>query len=96
VIVSPNTMYAYLSVICSGLRGMQFESNARKIMDDFNRLKGEFDKFEEQFRTLGAHLKHAYDTFGKADRQLNSFGTRLDSIESPDREESDPGKGLLT
>jgi DNA recombination protein RmuC len=40
VIVSPNSIYAYLRVIHIGLRGLQFENNVRKIMDDYSRYDG--------------------------------------------------------
>ena len=77
VIVSPNSIYAYLRVIHIGLRGMQFETNVRKIMDDYNRLSKELEKFEKQFDTLGSHINHAQATFEGASRQLNTLSTKL-------------------
>jgi len=75
--VSPNSIYAYLRVIYIGLRGMQFERNVRKIVEDFARLNKEFEKFEEQFRKLGGHLGHAKGSFDRAERQLDIFSDRL-------------------
>ena len=75
--VSPNSIYAYLRVIYIGLRGMQFERNVRKIVEDFARLNKEFEKFEEEFRKLGGHLGHAKGSFDRADRQLDIFSDRL-------------------
>ena len=75
--VSPNSIYAYLRVIYIGLRGMQFERNVRKIVEDFARLNTEFKKFEEEFRKLGGHLGHAKGSFDRADRQLDTFSDRL-------------------
>jgi DNA recombination protein RmuC len=80
VIVSPNSIYAYLRVIHIGLRGMQFENNVRKIMDDFNRLNKELEKFEKQFSTLGAHINHAQSTFDGAARQLETLSGKLTMI----------------
>jgi DNA recombination protein RmuC len=80
VIVSPNSIYAYLRVIHIGLRGMQFENNVRKIMDDFNRLNKELEKFEKQFSTLGAHINHAQSTFDGAARQLDTLSGKLAMI----------------
>ena len=77
VMVSPNSIYAYLNVICIGLRGMQFEKNVRTIVDDITRLHKEFDKFEQQFRKLGGHLGHAKTTFDSADNQLETFSRKL-------------------
>ena len=88
VVVSPNSIYAYLNVICIGLRGMQVESNIRRIMEDFARLDKEFAKFEDEFRKMGTHLSHAKDTFDRADRQLDKFSARLNVIgESPEVKE---------
>jgi DNA recombination protein RmuC len=77
VIVSPNSIYAYLRVIHIGLRGMQFENNVRKIMDDYGRLCQEMGKFERQFDTLGAHINHAQSTFDGASRQLDNLSGKL-------------------
>jgi len=68
---------SYLRVIYIGLRGMQFERNVRKIVEDFARLNKEFENFEEQFRKLGGHLGHAKGSFDRADRQLDIFSDRL-------------------
>ncbi len=77
VIVSPNSIYAYLRVIHIGLRGMQVESNVRKIMDDYSRLSAELEKFEKQFATLGSHINRAQSTFGGAARQLETVSSKL-------------------
>ena len=77
VLVSPNSIYAYLRVIYIGLRGMQFERNVRKIVEDFARLNKEFERFEEEFRKLGGHLGHAKGSFDRADRRLDTFSDRL-------------------
>jgi DNA recombination protein RmuC len=80
VIVSPNSIYAYLRVIHIGLRGMQFENNVRKIMDDYSRLSKELEKFERQFDTLGAHINHAQATFNGAAGQLNVLSNKMTQI----------------
>jgi DNA recombination protein RmuC len=80
VVVSPNSIYAYLRVIHLGLRGMQFENNVRKIMDDYSRLNKELEKFEKQFATLGAHINHAHAVFDGAARQLNTLSTKMSLV----------------
>jgi DNA recombination protein RmuC len=85
VIVSPNSIYAYLRVILFGLRGMQFENNVRRIMDDYSRLTKELDKFEKQFVTLGSHINHAQTTFDGAAHQLNVISNKMTRVgETPD------------
>ncbi|MBN1190935.1 MAG: DNA recombination protein RmuC [Dehalococcoidales bacterium] len=80
VIVSPNSVYAYLRVIHIGLRGMQFESNIRKILDDYSRLNKELEKFEKQFATLGTHINHAQAAFDGASRQLDTVSNKMARI----------------
>ena len=80
VVVSPNSIYAYLRVIHLGLRGMQFENNVRKIMDDYGRLNKELEKFEKQFTTLGTHINHAHTVFDGASRQLNTLSMRMSLV----------------
>ena len=77
VIVSPNSIYAYLRVILIGLRGFQVESNVRKIMDDYNRLNKELEKFVKQFETLGNHINHAQSAFDGAARQLDTLSNKM-------------------
>jgi DNA recombination protein RmuC len=93
VIVSPNSIYAYLRVIHIGLRGMQFENNVRKIIDDYNRLSKEMEKFEKLYTTLGTHINHAQAAFDGASRQLNVVSTKLslvaESTEVKDIEKTD-------
>jgi DNA recombination protein RmuC len=83
VIVSPNSIYAYLRVILIGLRGMQVEKNARKILDDFGRLNQELDKFQKQFETLGGHINHAQSTYDGATRQLNVLTNKISLAGQP-------------
>ena len=59
---------------------MQFENNVHKIMDDYNRLSKELEKFEKQFDTLGSHINHAQATFEGASSQLNVLSTKLSLI----------------
>ncbi|MBI2831026.1 MAG: DNA recombination protein RmuC [Chloroflexi bacterium] len=78
--VSPNTLYAYLQVICLGLRGMQVEKQSHRILADLSRLRKEFEKFEDEFHKLGSHLRHAGESFGRADRQLENFSGRIAAV----------------
>jgi DNA recombination protein RmuC len=87
VIVSPNSIYAYLRVILIGLRGMQVEKNARKILDDFGRLNQELDKFQKQYETLGAHINHAQSTYDGASRQLNVLTNKISLAGQPSQDQ---------
>src|SRR3990167_4816179 len=43
--VSPNTFYAYLQVICLGLKGLQVEQNAKEILAHLGRLQQDLLRF---------------------------------------------------
>lgn len=77
--VSPNSFYAYLHTISLGLRGLQVEENARRILDTLDRLKGDFGRFREEFALVGRHLGNARGKFEDAERRLDRFEDKLAS-----------------
>lgn len=75
--VSPNSFYAYLQAILIGLKGMQVEENATKIVQHLEQLSGDFVRVRESFAKIGGHLKNAADRYSDADRAFSKFGDRL-------------------
>jgi DNA recombination protein RmuC len=84
--VSPNSLYAYLQTILLGLRGMRVEERAHDILDALGRLRGDFDKLQENFRLVGRHLTNASNSFAEADKSLGKFSDKLSLIEQPARD----------
>jgi DNA recombination protein RmuC len=78
--VSPNSFFAYLSTIATGLKGMQVEARAREIMLELGKLETEFGKFAEAFRLVGGHLGNAQRKYEEADRAAAKIGDRLQSV----------------
>lgn len=76
--VSPNTLYAYLYTIVLGLRGLQIEQQAERIIGRLGQMRSQFERFTESFRSLGSHLNHAAGRFDQADRQLTRLAARMD------------------
>jgi len=98
--VSPNSFYAYLHTISLGLRGLKIEENARLIMDQLARLKGDFGKFREDFALVGKHLNNVRTKYEDADKRLSRFEDKLVSTgeteENPSlKEESKPSLEVL-
>ncbi len=79
--VSPNTFYAYLQVICLGLKGMKIEENAKEILKNLSMLGIEINKFKDDFSTLGGHLSNANQKYEDAQRKLDRFSDRLSNIQ---------------
>jgi len=80
--VSPNTFYAYLQVICLGLRGMKIESNVQKVLASLSGLQGELVKFQEVFRIVGGHIRNATLKYDEAEKKLERFSDKLISVEN--------------
>lgn len=80
--VSPNTFYAYLQVICLGLKGLQVERNAKEILVNLSRMQQDLLKFGEDFRLIGTHIKNAGTKYEEAERKLDKFQDKLKSSSS--------------
>ena len=78
--VSPNTFYAYLQVICMGLRGLKVEENAKMILKNLGALSIETDKFKEDFDILGSHLLNANTKYADAEKRFDKVNQRLVDI----------------
>ena len=86
--VSPNTFYAYLQVICLGLKGMKIEENAKAILKNLSTLTIEINKFKEDFDTLGSHLSNAASKYSDSQKRLDRFSDRLNNIQDAKQIES--------
>lgn len=69
--VSPSTLFAHLKIIFLGLRGMQIEENAKKLLGSLSGLKRQMDNFGEVYERLGTHLRNAQQSYADADRKLD-------------------------
>jgi DNA recombination protein RmuC len=86
--VSPNTFYAYLQVICLGLKGLKIEEYAKMILKNLNALTGEIDKFREDFDVLGSHLSNAASKYAESQKRLEKFSDKLLNIQETKRIET--------
>ena len=78
--VSPGCFYAYLQAIVLGLRGLRIEERSHEILQQLARLRGDFDRFRDEFRLLGRHLNNAASSFAGADRRLERLDSRFAAI----------------
>jgi len=79
--VSPHTFYAYLEVICLGLKGLKIEENAKNILKSLSSVSGDLTKFGEDFNTLGSHLNNAAHKYEESRRKLERLSERLENIQ---------------
>jgi DNA recombination protein RmuC len=79
--VSPNTFYAYLQVICLGLRGLKVEENAKLILKSLGALKVETERFKEDFNILGGHILNAGTKYTDAQKRFEKLSERLTTVQ---------------
>lgn len=75
--VSPNSFYAYLQTILLGLKGMEIEESAKKIHQFLTSLIGDFQRLENDFRTLGKHIQDARSKFEDTERKIERIKFKL-------------------
>lgn len=79
--VSPNTFYAYLQIICLGLKGLKIEENAKEILKNLSGLTNEIDKLKEDFELLGSHLNNASRKYEDSHRRIDRLSDKLINIQ---------------
>lgn len=78
--VSPSTLFAHLKIIFLGLRGMQIEENAKRLLASLSGLKRQMDNFGEVYEKLGTHLRNAQQNYADADRKLDRARASLEEL----------------
>jgi len=78
--VSPRLLFAYLSTIALGMRGLELQQNAREIHSKLCELARLWDGVEEPFRKLGSHLSNAQRQYEESSRAFDRLGDRLTGI----------------
>jgi DNA recombination protein RmuC len=87
--VSPNSLFAYLQAIASGLMGLRIEQRARDILRGLQQVQGDIDQFQTSFDLGQKHLRNAQVAFSESgDRlarlsvQVGQFSRDLDEVPS--------------
>jgi DNA recombination protein RmuC len=57
---------------------MQIERHAHDVMSYCAQLAKDFERFRDDFETIGTHIGHAQKKYGEADRRLGKFETQLE------------------
>lgn len=78
--VSPSTLFAHLKIVFLGLRGMQIEENAKKLLASLSGLKRQMDNFGEVYEKMGTHLRNAQQSYADADRKLDRARASIEEL----------------
>ncbi len=79
--VSPNTFYAYLQVICMGLKGMKVEENAKNILKGLSALSQDMDRFSQEFNVLGGHIQNSRTKYEDSLKRLERLNEKLSNVQ---------------
>lgn len=71
--VSPNSFYAYLQVILLGLKGLTIQERAKEFLRALEQLRGDFDRFADDFSKIGRHLSNTSSCFEEAYRRFSKI-----------------------
>src|SRR5271169_2017620 len=88
IAVSPNTLYAHLHVIALGLRGMQMEENAKRLLANLSGMEKQLEKFADKFGVLGTHLKNAQQSYSESDKLFEKAQNTLEGMLGAGTEEA--------
>jgi DNA recombination protein RmuC len=76
-LVSPSTLFAYLTTIGLGLRGVRIHANARRILDAAGELEQTLRALQEGHATFTKHLRDAWNRSGELGLQLAELPAEL-------------------
>ena len=78
--VSPRLLYAYLSTVAMGLRGIALQENAREVHQNLADLSRLWDRVGAPLDKLGGHLENASRQYEETTRAFGRFTARLETI----------------
>lgn len=84
IIVSANSLFPYLQVIHKGLKGLAIEKNVEEVINSLKVFSLEVQRFAEDFRLLGNHIKNAQSKFQDSEKRLIRLNDKLENIASAD------------
>ena len=92
--VSPRLLYAYLSTVAMGLRGLELQQSAQEIQARLGDLSRLWDKVDEPFGKIRVHLGNSQRQYDEAAKALARFGERLATVGEVAAERLDESKPL--
>lgn len=76
--VSPFTFYAYLVALAYGLRGLRVSEHAKVIREQLSALVKDLGAAQEDFDTLGRHIRNAANKHDEVGKHFSDFAFKLE------------------
>ena len=93
--MSPLTLYGYLQTILYGLRCLKIERNAAAVVDFCGRLQRDFERYADEYDTLGRHLTSARSKYEEGRRRLDRLRDKVESAVDLADDETTPSRSGL-
>lgn len=77
--VSPNTFYAFLQIVITGIRHLEIIKSAKTLHENLTTVQRLFEHFYGNFEEIGRHLEKAAEAYRKGDKHIQNYKKRLDS-----------------
>jgi DNA recombination protein RmuC len=78
--VSPRLLYAYLSSVALGLRGIALQENAKEVHQNLADLSRLWDRVGGPLEKLGGHLVNVQKQYDETSKAFDRFTNRLETI----------------
>lgn len=82
--VSPSNIFTYLQTVAYGLRGLNFNSRQKEIMDRLHRLREDFNKLKRQYDVGTTHLKNLQRVWDDSSVRLTAMESAIEKMERPE------------
>lgn len=86
VIVSPNTLYAYLQTILQALKALQVEGEVKEVIKRVGDLGKHLANYNDHMLKLGKHLGTAVSAYNRASKEFRYIDKDVLRISGEDRE----------
>lgn len=93
--VSPNSLHAYLGAILVGLKGMEFEENAKRMLASLEGVKKQFEEFGQVHAELGGQIRQVQNTYDESGRLLGGARTALEATAQNEGPASDEAEATV-
>lgn len=83
--VSPNTLYAYLTVVRLGMSGFRLQESARELLADLGHLESDLTELGAELARAARQARHSLTNMSRAERVLSRVQTRLTGLGEGER-----------
>ncbi len=83
--VSPNLLYTYLMTVVMGLKGLQVEQQAARILTGLKKLRIGVDSFCQTYNLVGKHMRNALSQYDEGQKRLDRFSVEFDQLHLEDK-----------